>query len=114
MSPFPLRRSLALALLVLAGPAARAGDDCDAPPASWQPRSAVHALAQRQGWRIQSLKVDDGCYEIKGRDTEGLRFKAKVDPATLRVIRLQRAHSEPDRQRAGVPQGPSQPHFPQE
>ncbi|HET8748285.1 MAG TPA: PepSY domain-containing protein [Ramlibacter sp.] len=100
LNPFPFLRPPALALFALASATAWADDDCDVPPAAWQPRSAVHALAQREGWQVRSLKVDDGCYEIKGRDTEGVRFKAKLDPATLQVIRLKRAHGERDRQRA--------------
>lgn len=84
-----------LALALLAGGSAWAGDDCDAPPETWQPRSAVHALAERNGWRIQALKIDDGCYEIKGREADGRRFKARIDPATLQVLKLKR-----ERQRA--------------
>ena len=58
--------------------------------ASWQPRSAVEALAQRNGWQIDHLKIDDGCYEIKGRDSEGFRIKVKLDPATLDVVKMKR------------------------
>lgn len=97
--PLSLARSLALALLVVAGQPARSSDDCDAPPESWQPRSAVTALAQRNGWQVDRLKIDDGCYEIKGRDAEGRRFKAKLDPATLKVLRLKRERGDRDRER---------------
>ena len=100
----PLHSSLALAMLVLVGPSVLASDDCDAPPDSWQPRSAVHALAQRNGWQVDKLKIDDGCYEIKGRDAEGRRIKAKLDPATLQVVEMKR---ERDRngKRASPPPG---------
>ena len=89
-------RSIALAMLVVAGQAVWAGKDCDAPPEAWQPGSAVRALAERNGWRIERLKIDDGCYEIKGRDAEGRRLKAKIDPATLKVIRVKREHEGRD------------------
>jgi len=97
-------RNLALAILVLAVQPVRAEDDCDAPSETWQPRSAVRALAERNGWRIDKLKIDDGCYEIKGRDADDRRFKAKLDPATLKVVRMKREHGDHERERRrGVP-----------
>ncbi|MVZ86225.1 PepSY domain-containing protein [Burkholderia pseudomallei] len=86
----------ALASLVLGGAlgirAAMAddGDDCRAPLADWKPRDAVRARAQQKGWRVDKLKADDGCYEIKGHDADGKRFKAKLDPVTLDVVRMKR------------------------
>lgn len=93
-------RALAAAMLVVAWPAARAADDCDAPPETWQPRSAVQALAAQNGWRVDRLKIDDGCYELKGRDAEGRRFKARLDPASLQVLSLHHARGDRDRERA--------------
>lgn len=92
-------RRIALAMLVLAVQPVRAEDDCDASPEAWQPRSAVRALADRNGWQIDKLKIDDGCYEIKGRDVDGRRFKAKLDPATLKVLRMRRDEHERTRGR---------------
>jgi hypothetical protein len=86
-------------MLMVASQPAWAGKKCDAPPETWQPRSAVGALAERNGWSIDRLKVDDGCYEIKGRDAEGRRLKVTIDPASLKVIRVRREHGEPDRDR---------------
>jgi hypothetical protein len=91
-------RSIALAMLVVAGQPVWAGRDCDAPPEAWQSGSAVRALAERNGWRVERLKIDDGCYEIKGRDAEGRRLKAKIDPASLKVISVKREHESRDRQ----------------
>ncbi|RYE41064.1 MAG: PepSY domain-containing protein [Hyphomicrobiales bacterium] len=86
-------------MLVLAVQPVCAEDDCDASPEAWQPRSAVRALAERNGWQIDKLKIDDGCYEIKGRDVDGRRFKAKLDPATLKVLRMRRDEHEHERTR---------------
>ena len=104
----PAIRSIALVILVFAGQPAWAEDECDAPPERWQPRSAVRTLAERNGWQIDRLKIDDGCYEIKGRDADDRRFKAKLDPATLKVVRIKRERD--DRERAhdrptAMPQG---------
>jgi len=83
-------------MLVVAGQPVWAGRDCDAPPEAWQSGSAVRALAERNGWRVERLKIDDGCYEIKGRDAEGRRLKAKIDPASLKVISVKREHEGRD------------------
>lgn len=93
-----------LALLTMVAVSGFAEDDCDAPVASWQPRSAVEALAHRNRWQIDHLKVDDGCYEIKGRDAEGFRFKATLNPATLDVVKTKR---ERDRRRDHLREAPS-------
>ena len=70
-----------------------ADDDCNAPVDRWQSREAVRQMADRQGWQIQRLKIDDGCYEIRGTDAQGRSFKAKIDPETLKVLKIkQRDH----------------------
>ena len=94
----PVPRCIAFAMLLVAGPPVWAGRDCDAPPEAWQSGSAVRALAERNGWQVEKVKIDDGCYEIKGRDAEGRRLKAKIDPASLKVISVKREHEIRDRQ----------------
>lgn len=102
-------RSALLALLMLVAGSAHAEDDCDVPVAKWQPRSAVKALAQKNNWRIDHLKIDDGCYEIKGRDEEGMRFKVMLNPATLDVVRMKRERERRrDRLREMPPESQSQ------
>ena len=78
---------LALSLALAAAPAL-ADDDCEAPVQKWQSRDAVMQHAAAQGWQVQRLKIDDGCYEIRGRDAQGRSFKAKLDPQTLRVVKM--------------------------
>ena len=92
---------LALSLALAAAPAL-ADDDCEAPVQTWQSRDAVMQHAAAQGWQIQRLKIDDGCYEIRGRDAQGRSFKAKLDPQTLRVVKMKQRgddHHERERRR---------------
>lgn len=105
MKRVPFSCGLALWLLLLATASARAGDDCDAPPDSWQPRSALNELAQRNSWQIDRVKIDDGCYEIIGRDADGRPFKAKVDPASLQVLGVKHGRHERERDRLRGQQG---------
>lgn len=95
-------RTLSHGLLVLSlGLAALpvlADDDCDAPLNRWQSRDAVREMAAAQGWQIERLKIDDGCYEIRFTDGQGRRFKAKIDPETLKVLKLKQEDHKRERQ----------------
>ncbi|MFX7329210.1 PepSY domain-containing protein, partial [Acinetobacter baumannii] len=61
-------------------------------------------MAAQQGWQVERLKIDDGCYEIRGTDAQGQRFKAKLDPETLQVLKIKSRerddhHKDRDRER---------------
>jgi hypothetical protein len=94
--PATLHKGLLVLSLGLAALPASADDDCDAPLNRWQSRDAVRQMAVAQGWQIQRLKIDDGCYEVRGTDAQGRAFKAKIDPETLKVLKMK----QDDRQRA--------------
>ncbi|GAW35889.1 hypothetical protein RA2_02957 [Roseovarius sp. A-2] len=68
---------------------ALADDDCFVPMTDWQPRDAVARLAEENGWVVRRIKIDDGCYEIKGRDAEGRPIEVTVHPSTLEVIEFE-------------------------
>ncbi|HQU69025.1 MAG TPA: PepSY domain-containing protein [Albidovulum sp.] len=79
-----------LAFLAVISPgAAFADDDCFVPMADWQPRGAVARLAEENGWSVRRIKIDDGCYEIKGADREGRRIEVSLHPGTLDVIEIE-------------------------
>ena len=76
-------------LMVLPAGMALADDDCFVPMADWQPREAVAQLAKDKGWTLLRIKIDDGCYEIDGRDAQGRRIEVTIHPATLEVIEIE-------------------------
>ncbi len=84
---WPMKKTLTILafLAVFPAGAALADDDCFVPMADWQPREAVAQLAESKGWTVRRIKIDDGCYEIDGRDAEGRRIEVTVHPATLEV-----------------------------
>lgn len=86
-----MRKSLTILaiLAVLPAGAAVADDDCFVPMANWQPRGAVEALAAANGWTVRRIKIDDGCYEIDGRDSAGHAVEVKVHPGTLRIVDIE-------------------------
>jgi hypothetical protein len=106
-----LSQWLLVSSLGLAAFPAWADDDCDAPLSRWQSRDAVRQMAAAQGWQIERLKIDDGCYEIRFTDTQGRRFKAKIDPETLKVLKLKQEDHKRKRQneREREVQGAAQP-----
>ena len=84
-----MKRMLAtLAMLaVLPAGAALADEHCKVTPEQMQSWEAVAQLAADYGWTITSMELDDGCYEVDVTDTGGNSIEAKIDPATLQVIK---------------------------
>lgn len=83
-----LLASITLALVVVSG-TAMADNDCVDPVANWQSREVLRQRLEQQGWKVQRIKVDDGCYEVRGVDRLGNNFKAKYAPASLRIQKLE-------------------------
>lgn len=86
-----MTRTLTFFAFLMAFPAgmALADDDCFVPMADWQPREALTQLAKDNGWILRRIKIDDGCYEIDGRDAQGRRIEVTIHPATLEVIEIE-------------------------
>ncbi|WP_347266160.1 PepSY domain-containing protein [Paracoccus sp. (in: a-proteobacteria)] len=83
----------ALALAVaLPATAALADNDCNVPADQRQSWEAVTQLANDLGWTINWMEIDDGCYELRVTDAGGNALKAKVDPATLEVVKARIKH----------------------
>ena len=84
-----MRRYTTLGRSVSASGAAWADDDCFVPMADWQPRDAVARLAAENGWTVRRIKIDDGCYEIDGRDSADRAIEVKVHPGTLQIVDIE-------------------------
>lgn len=69
--------------------AALAGDDCTDPAVDWQPKERLRQMMTDKGWDVKRIKVDDGCYELKGLDRKGRRVEAKFSPASLVILELE-------------------------
>ncbi|GGC64524.1 PepSY domain-containing protein [Marinobacter halophilus] len=84
---------LCLALLFLSSPLL-ADDDCDDPVAKWQPRENLRQKLEAEGWTVYRIKVDDGCYDVKGRLSGQYRAKASFAPASLTLMKLKLEREE--------------------
>ena len=76
-------------LAVFPAGVALADNDCFVPMADWQPRDAVARLAEENGWTVRRIKIDDGCYEVDGRDRAGRVIEVKVHPGTLQIVDIE-------------------------
>ena len=91
---------LSLSLLLLSG-TALADDDCDDPVASWQPRENLREKLEAEGWTVHRIKVDDGCYEVRGLDADGVRAEASFAPASLTMMKWEREDSDDEERDRG-------------
>ena len=66
-----------------------ASDDCQSPMSQWQSQDAAIQHAGELGIQVSELKVDDGCYEIEGRDSDGSKVELKLEPANLGLRELE-------------------------
>lgn len=96
LRPIAVATSQLTALLLSSG-MAMAEVRCAVPMTEWQPRDAVVQLAEKNGWKIRRIKIDDGCYEVVGTDAEGRKFEVKLHPATLAVMSREHDDESEDR-----------------
>lgn len=91
-----MNKTLAIALLALAAAPglAMAGDDdgrnrwgIDAPRDQWMSLADVTAKLEAAGYTIREIEIDDGVYEVEGRDANGARIEADVHPVTGEILR---------------------------
>lgn len=80
---------IAVVIALTASGAALADDDCHRPMAEWQSRETVTARVTELGITTERLRIDDGCYEVRGRDGDGNQIRLKIDPASLAVQKLE-------------------------
>jgi hypothetical protein len=72
--------------LATAAGTALAGGKCDVPVSEWQPREALKAMLESEGWHVQSIKAKDGCYEADAIDKQGATVGAYFNPKTLERV----------------------------
>ena len=85
----PIILVIAVLFSLLLSGVALADTNCVDPVADWKPREVLQRQLEQRGWSIQRIKVDDGCYEVRGVDHRGNKFKAIYAPASLRILKLE-------------------------
>lgn len=77
---------LSLILTALMGSSAFAVNLCNVPASSAQPKSALKAQLEAEGWKVRQIKSDKGCYEAYAVKADGSRMESLFDPATLKLL----------------------------
>ncbi len=106
---------LATAVALTMSGSALASDDCHSPMADWKSRDTVAAFAKDLGISSERMRIDDGCYEVRGRDADGNRVELKIEPATLAIMELEvrfRPGADTSRYLSGAKPQASQPPAP--
>jgi hypothetical protein len=78
---------LPVVLSLMASGTAFASDTCSVPKAEWQPEQALRQKLEATGWKINRIKIDDGCYEVYGTDAKGQRAETYFDPKSLDPVK---------------------------
>jgi len=60
------------------------------PAAPWMSVSEVAKKFEDMGYVVREVEADDGVYEVKGRDANGVRFEAYVHPTTGEILKRER------------------------
>lgn len=75
-----------LATTALLGSSALASDKCSVPMNDWQPREALKTKLEGEGWKVRSIKTEDGCYEAYAIDAKGKKVEAYFNPKTFEAV----------------------------
>ena len=77
-----MKSLLLLPVLVALSTAALAEPTCTSPKDKWMKQADFKQTMETQGYKIKTLKVTNGCYEIYGHNKDGKRVELSFDPVT--------------------------------
>lgn len=82
-----MKRLVAVAIVSWAvGTAAVASERCNVPIADWQPRKVLQAKLESNGWKVRSIRSEDGCYEAFAINADGEKVAAFFNPKSLEIL----------------------------
>ena len=82
----PLIALALIALPLLAG-GALAAETCTAPDGTAaQSEQALQQKLEGEGWQVEQIKLENGCYQVTAAKADGTRLDSEFDPATLAAV----------------------------
>lgn len=81
-----MRKILLAALIVGTALPAFASERCTAPKDKWRPVDELKAELTAKKWAIKNVKIEDGCYEVYGKDDKGQRVEIFFDPVSFEAV----------------------------
>lgn len=82
-----MKSLIVLSTLIAISGAAMAEPTCHAAKDKWMNQASFKQSMETQGYKIKTLKVTNGCYEIYGHDKAGKRVEMSFDPETGAVAK---------------------------
>jgi len=77
----------AFLLLALVAANAQHAERCDPiPKEEWKPQAELERKLTDEGWKVSRVKIENGCYEVYGRDAKGNRRETFFHPKTFEVV----------------------------
>lgn len=78
----------ALLSLTAAGSAlAQHAEKCDPiPKEAWKPQAELERKLKNEGWTISRVKIENGCYEVYGKNATGKKMETFFHPKTFEVV----------------------------
>jgi hypothetical protein len=77
-----MKSLLLLPIIIAISTAAMAEPTCTAAKDKWMTQSDFKHSIETQGYKVKTLKVTNGCYEVYGHDKNGKRVEISFDPVT--------------------------------
>ncbi|MCW5661146.1 MAG: PepSY domain-containing protein [Burkholderiaceae bacterium] len=77
----------AITLVSVAAAQAQHAERCE--PISkqgWKPQAELERMLADRGWKISRVKIENGCYEVYGRDAKGNRRETFFHPKNFEVV----------------------------
>jgi hypothetical protein len=56
------------------------------PKAEWKPQAELERKLTDRGWKVSRVKIENGCYEVYGRDEKNNKVEVFFHPRTLEVV----------------------------
>lgn len=84
-----IRTPIVAAALTLAslGAYAQHAERCEPiPKAEWRTQADLETKLKNEGWTINRVKIENGCYEVYGKDAKGKKMETFFHPKTFEVV----------------------------
>lgn len=56
------------------------------PKEEWKSQAELEKKLTDQGWKVTRVKIENGCYEVYGRDEKNRKVETFFHPKTLAVV----------------------------
>ena len=79
--------ALALIAFPLLTGGALAVENCTVPDGTTaQSEQALQQKLEGEGWQVEQIKLENGCYQVTAAKADGTRLDSEFDPATLAAV----------------------------